>query len=139
MAESEIIYEGIKFYSAETAFQYKKASMNGQHEEAKKVQKMSDSYQAKRACKDIKENEEWRQKKEKVMKEILEEKFKQNINMKQKLIQTGNSKLLEGTSDKFWGSGIPIAKYKSINQKNIPGKNILGNMLSEIRKKMSKK
>ena len=55
------------------------------------------------------------------MKEILEAKFKQNEEIKKKLVETGNKKLLEGTSDKYWGSGVPIAKYKNVNPKIIPG------------------
>ena len=139
MAKSEIVYEGIQFNSAETAFQYKKAKLCNKNEEAKLIQRMDDPYMVKRACKNIKETNEWKQKKEKVMRDVLEAKFKQNEELKNKLIKTGNLKLVEGTTDKVWGSGVPIAKYQTLDTKNMPGKNLLGQMLGEIRKKISKK
>ena len=139
MSKSEFSYEGRKFYSAETAFQSKKAEMCNHKEESKAVQKMQDSYQAKRACQNLKETNEWKQKKDKVMKEILDAKFSQNAELKKKIVETKNLVLIEGTTDKYWGSGIPIAKYKSIDHKNMPGKNTLGQMLMDLRKKMSKK
>ena len=138
MSESKFEYEGKSYNNAETAFQFKKASTCGKKEEAKQILKMSDPYAAKRTGRNIKETEEWKKNKEKTMKEILEAKFNQNEEIKRKLVDTGNKKLLEGTSDKYWGCGLPIAKYKSLNPKSITGKNVLGQMLSEIRKKISK-
>ena len=138
MAKSELTYEGRKFNNAETAFQFKKAELCDRQEEAKAILKMNDPYMVKRACKNMKETNEWKQKKEKVMKEILEAKFKQNEDLKLKLVKTGNQVLVEGTSDKVWGSGMPIAKYKSIDPKHLPGKNLLGQMLVDLRKKLNK-
>ena len=59
---------------------------------------INNPYMAKRAGQFIKEIDEWKQNKEKVMKEILELKFKQNENLKTKLISTENSKLFEGNT-----------------------------------------
>ena len=139
MSKSEIVYEGKTNCNAELAFQFKKAVVCDKKDDAKIIEKIKDAYMAKRAGQNIKENDEWRQKKEKVMKEILELKFKQNEDLKKKQIATGEMKIFEGTSDKFWGSEVPIAKYKNLNAKNIPGKNVLCNILTDIRKKLNKK
>ena len=138
MSRSEIMFEGRKFNSAEKAFQFKKAELCNRQEEAKSILNMDDPYMAKRVCKNMKETNEWKQKKEKVMKEILEAKFKQNEDLKVKIVGTGNLNLIEGTSDRVWGSGVPIAKYKDIDPKNLPGKNLLGQILVDLRKKLSK-
>ena len=90
MSHSDNVFEGKKFESAETAFQFKKAEICNRHEEAKVIQKMVDPYMAKRINKNIKETTEWKQKKEKVMKEILE--------ASPFLVKTGNLKLVEGTN-----------------------------------------
>ena len=60
MSHSDIVYEGKKFESAETAFQFKKAEICNRHEEAKVIQKMVDPYMAKRINKNIKETTKWK-------------------------------------------------------------------------------
>ena len=103
MVSSEVNYEGKKFSSAEVAFQLKKATVCGQKDEARNLEKINDPYMAKRSGHFIKETDEWRQKKEKIMKEILELKFKQNEDLQKKLVGTGDRKLYEGTSVKILG------------------------------------
>lgn len=72
---------------------------------------------------DITDN--WAQKKVERMKKIVLAKFVQHIDLKNKLIETDNAKLIENsTMDNFWGCG-PKGK----------GKNMLGRILMEIREK----
>ena len=66
----------------------------------------------------------WAQKKVEVMRTGLKAKFEQNPELKEKLIATGNAVLIEDAPwDAFWGSG-----------KNDTGKNMLGQLLMEIRR-----
>ena len=140
MADSKFVFEGRDFENAESAYQYKRAMAVGKSDLAKEVlKKQNDPYLSKRLCRNLKENDEWKQKKEKVMRSIIEAKFSQNERCKKELLATENATLYEGTSDKFWGSAIPIAKYKSLNSRNIPGKNKLGQILEEIRNILKKK
>ena len=132
MAQSKFNFEGVDFENAESAFQYKKALALGKKDVAEEVIKnQDDPYLAKRIYRNIKENEDWRQSKEKVMRDIIKSKFSQNEACKKELLGTGTARLFEGTSDKFLGCSVPIAKYKSLNPKNIPGKNKLGQILAD--------
>ena len=62
MAEAQFIFQGKIYKNAETAFQYKKALACGK-KEARQIQRITDPYEAKRACKNVKETEDWKQKK----------------------------------------------------------------------------
>ena len=140
MAQANFKFEGKEFESAESAYQYKRALAAGKNDVASEImKKKNDPYLAKRLCKNVKDSDEWRQNKEKIMRSIVEAKFNQDESCKKELLNTGNAHLYEGTSDKFWGCSIPIAKYKSLNSKNIPGKNKLGQILEDTRKAMNKK
>ena len=140
MAQAKFTYEGKEFENAESAYQFKRAENAGKVDVALEIiKKQDDPYLTKRLCRNIKDSEEWRQKKEKTMCSIIEAKFSQNEKCKKELLDTGNARLYEGTSDKFWGCSIPIAKYKSLDPNNVPGKNKLGQILVDTRKKLSKK
>ena len=129
MSESKFVFEGKEYFSSETAYQVKNAECNGHHDTAMKIRMHAkkDAYKAKRMAKNITEKPEWSGKKVKVMKEILVAKFSQNPDLKKKLLSTGDAKLCEGTGDKCWGCGTPIAKSKTIKVKSLQGKNMLGN------------
>lgn len=69
------------------------------------------------------------------MREILYEKFSQNPEVRQKLIDTGDSLLIEGNTwcDNFWGRCICVDCWG----KYIIGQNILGLLLMELREKLA--
>lgn len=62
------------------------------------------------------------------MRQCLRAKFSQHPHLKQKLLDTGNAKIIEDSkTDSFWGCG-----------KNGKGKNMLGVLLMEIRESIRK-
>ena len=74
----------------------------------------------------IKIREDWDVVKEEIMYELIKEKFKQNKEIFDLLISTGNSIIREASpTDAIWGLG-----------KDGKGKNILGNLLEKLRKEM---
>jgi ribA/ribD-fused uncharacterized protein len=84
---------------------------------------------------------EWEKIKIKVMKRGLSLKFNQNEELKRKLIETRPKKLYEANKfDKDWGIGFDVktAVMKELydDMKNY-GKNLLGNMLEELRDSLS--
>ena len=69
-------------------------------------------------------SQNWEQVKELVMKEALLAKFRQNLDIKRKLIETGDALLVEHRkADKYWGDGGDGS-----------GKNRLGVTLMFVRK-----
>lgn len=84
---------------------------------------------AKRIARQIPLRKNWEEIKIKVMADGLEQKFKQNPDIRQKLLDTGNFILIEGNHwhDNFWGD----CKCEKCNMKM--GKNMLGISLMFLR------
>jgi ribA/ribD-fused uncharacterized protein len=69
---------------------------------------------------------DWDKNKVEIMESIVFEKFKQNLDIREKLLATGDEHLIEASPrDSFWGFG-PDKK----------GKNMLGIVLMNVRKKL---
>ena len=75
---------------------------------------------------------DWEQVKQDIMLKCIRLKFKQNHDLKQRLLQTENFKLIEGNTshDNFWGD------CKCSKCQKIPGKNFLGQILMNVRKEL---
>ena len=77
----------------------------------------------------------WTSKKYFIMMNALYYKFSQNLELKKKLLDTGNKILYEASPrDKIWGIGFSAKKAFNINP-NKYGSNLLGIALKEIREK----
>lgn len=97
----DIVYEGQYYTSAEAAFQAQKCV----DEEEKKAFITLPPGKAKRFGMKVKLRPDWEKVKEQIMYEILLFKFLKNVELKDKLIATGDAFLAEGNywGDKFWG------------------------------------
>jgi len=72
---------------------------------------------------------DWNNIKVDIMRKGIEAKFSNNMQLKMKLLLTGNAILVEDNiSDNFWGSGVLST-----------GKNVMGKLLMEFRDNMIKK
>ena len=97
----DIIYEGQYYNSAEAAYQAQKCL----DEEEKKTFITLPPGKAKRFGMKIKLRTDWEQVKEQIMYEILLVKFIKNVELKDRLLATGDAFLAEENywGDKFWG------------------------------------
>lgn len=70
-----------------------------------------------------------------VMKNGCMLKFSQNPNLKQFLLNTNHSKLIEANkSDKYWGAGLALEDFETLEDKSrLNGKNKLGKILEAVR------
>ena len=127
-----IIYRGEVFLSSEAAYQFTRAKVCGFDREAQLIKTERRAFKAKLIARSIKSTREWEDSCERVMREILLEKFTRKKFCKQFLLGTGDRALFEGTGDRIWGCGFPIAKADQISNKN-PGRNLLGHMLEKTR------
>ena len=66
------------------------------------------------------------------MKTAVVAKFVQNNSLKQKLLATGDRKLVETTRDTFWGEGATMYSPCLVNN-TWNGQNKLGDILVEVR------
>ena len=117
----EVWFEGLKFKSSEAAFQAAKTL----DIDIRKTFTQLEPNKAKQIGRKLKMRSDWENVKLKIMEEIVRDKFTRNIGLQEALLATDNQELIEGNwwGDTFWGVDI----------KSGEGKNMLGQMLMEIR------
>lgn len=123
MSDSTFKIDGITYPTVEHFYQAMK-TINA--DERAKILAASTPAQAKSLGGKVKLRKNWKEIQADVMMKALRAKFEQNPELKKKLIDTGDAKLIEGNNwgDKFWG------------QVNGEGQNWLGRYLMEIRKEL---
>jgi hypothetical protein len=117
--ECPITFDGLTFTSAEAAFQAQKCL---DKKEKTRFTEMTPS-EARSFGRRVRLRKDWDAARLSLMREILEAKFSQNGDLKQKLLLTDDAYLVEGNTwgDRFWG------------QVNGFGANHLGRLLMELR------
>lgn len=117
----EIKYGSLKFKNVESAFQALKSK---NYEVRKKFENLSGT-EAKSLGRKIELREDWSSIKDSVMEYLVRLKFK-NVELRKKLLATGDQLLIEGNywNDKYWG----------VDLKSGEGENRLGKILMKVRK-----
>jgi ribA/ribD-fused uncharacterized protein len=120
--ESPFIDKDKSYVTAEHYYQSKKTEDNNLSE---KIRLVDSPGMAKKLAQNIEIRKDWKDIRIDVMRKAIILKFDQNIDIKEKLLNTGTRKLIEGNywGDKFWGADIETLK----------GKNMLGKLLMEYR------
>jgi hypothetical protein len=120
--------DGQEWQTVEHYFQAKKFSENPKYKE--KIRTTDKPSEAKRlgSTRKYKIRDDWEECKEEIMKTALRRKFNQNEELKEKLLETRNRKLIEDSpTDYYWGIG-----------KEGNGKNRLGILLMKVREIIKK-
>ena len=117
---SPLKFGGIIYPTVEHAFQAMKTKNNN---ERMKISLLKTPGEAKRAGRKVKLREDWEQIKLEAMEYLVRLKFKNYIDLKDRLLATEDAELIEGNwwNDTFWG----VCKGR--------GKNNLGKILMKIR------
>jgi ribA/ribD-fused uncharacterized protein len=117
-----IKYDGMAFPTAEHAYQ---AAKTNNKELKQMIQSATSPGRAKRLGNDVRLIPGWETIKVDVMMAILRKKF-EHVWLKEKLIATGDAKLIEGNSwgDEYWG----VCNGK--------GENVLGKLLMNLREEL---
>ena len=125
---------GIQFHSVEQYFQYHKARLFD-HATATKIMSASNPATCKGLGKKIPnfDKEAWHAIAKDTMKNGLKLKFSSNVACKNALLDTGDTTLAEASLDTYWGTGIKLTHENATDPKKWTGKNILGELLQEIR------
>lgn len=117
--DAPVEYEGLLYKNNESAFQSAKTLDINRRKQFCEL----DPSMAKRKGRNVPLRNDWENVKDSVMKKVVLDKFTRNIDLKQKLIDTGEAELIEGNTwnDTYWGVC------------NNRGKNRLGKILMEVR------
>ena len=126
--ECDVTYNGITYTNSEAAFHAQKTL-----DETERMQfsKLNPS-QSKKIGRKINLRKDWENVKTNIMYEVCFAKFSQNKDLKEKLLNTGDAYLEEGTwwHDNCWGNCY------CDKCKNIVGENRLGKILMRIREEL---
>ena len=126
--------EGQKFRHVEEYLFVKKAELAKDDVSRQKVLSADTPAECKYIGRSIKVNNRlWNSKEVEIMSKALFEKFTQNPDLREYLVETGDMMLAEASpSDRFWGIGADLGKVASGNGQ-FTGKNKLGELLMELR------
>lgn len=124
--------DDICYNSAEQFFQHKKAMHHEFLFTANKIMLTWDPYEIKRLGNLIPTSQDWLQKEEEVMKDILGLKFAQNPELADLLKTTGQLHLHEATADAKWATGAELSS-KAIQTGQWGGSDRMGFLLEQFR------
>ena len=128
--------DGIHFSSVEQYIMYRKCMMFGDEASARAVLETEDTATQQAIGRKAKGyiGSVWAGMRQMVVYRGLLAKFRQNEELKQKLLDTGNTYLVEcAASDKIWACGVRLDDDKRFDASNWTGNNILGFALMAVR------
>lgn len=133
---SPIWADNTAYPTAEHRYQSIKCKMAGELMVMKRVMAAASPMEAKRMADAIPETAEWRCKRDGIMEMVIDEKFKQNISLATKLLDTGKAKLYEATANMHYGIGATLHS-REVRDMSFKGLNRLGEILQNIRDELS--
>lgn len=121
-SDSVFVYDGIQYQNAESAFQAQKCENKADRKQFSDL----NSTEAKKLGRKVSLRKDWESIKVDQMQQIVFEKFRQNPELRSKLIDTGEAYLEEGNTwgDRVWGT---------VDGR---GANLLGQILMALREKL---
>ena len=136
---SEFTYDDIKFSSMEQYMMYQKAVTFHDYDVAKDIMGTDDAAEIKALGRKVKNYSDviWNGLRQIVIYQGLFAKFQQNVTLKQRLLETGDSIIAEcAVRDTIWGIGLSMKDTKRFDINEWQGTNLLGFALMAVRKEL---
>jgi ribA/ribD-fused uncharacterized protein len=133
-------YPTQEYSSAEQFMMFHKAIIFLDIESAKNIMKIDNVRKIKQLGREVQNFDEtiWKYYRSKIVFEGNKAKFTQNSKLKEELLLTKGTTLVEASPyDKIWGIGLPANDSKSQTRKTWNGLNLLGEILTKIRIELS--
>ena len=133
---SDFKVDGIKFTSAEQYMMYGKAKLFGDVEAQAKILAVSDVATIKALGREVKGFDDgvWTANREKIVYTGLKAKFRDNEELKNKLLDTGDAVLAEcAVHDRVWGIGLSMKDPNRFDMNKWRGLSLLGKLLMRVR------
>ena len=118
--------------TAEHCYQAAKCKMAGDLDLMKRVQTAQSPLEAKKMADTVQDSADWNNKRDTVMREIIDAKFEQSSELAKRLIDTGEAKLYEATMNTHFGIGATLHS-KEVRDMSFKGLNKLGELLQAKR------
>lgn len=134
---SEFEIKGIRFSSMEQYMMYQKALCFGDQETAQEILQTQNVGKIKELGRCVKNYNDviWNGVRQIIIYQGLLEKFRQNEELKKKLLDTQDAILAEcAVKDCIWGIGLSMKSEKRMQIKEWKGQNLLGFALMEVRR-----
>ncbi|MDP5274204.1 NADAR family protein [Chengkuizengella axinellae] len=131
-----ITVDGILFNCAEQYMMYKKAKLFDDHQIADKILKSSSPSEQKKLGRKVKgfDKDVWEANCKQVVYDGNYAKFTQNKQLKQKLLETKGTTIVEASPvDPIWGVGLSEDDPRILDRKTWKGTNWLGEILTQVR------
>lgn len=136
---SRFVVDGISFSSMEQFMMYQKAVCFGDSGIADQILKTDDVARIKELGRLVSgyDDNHWNGVRQIVVYQGLMAKFSQNEDLKEQLLQTGNSVLAEcAVKDKIWGIGLSMKDPDRLERAKWKGQNLLGYALMMVRDRL---
>ena len=132
--------DGIKYTGSEQYYQYSKAKHSGNDMIAAEILATPNPVEQMKLGRSLKpETDQWNNTlSESIMEAGIKAKFQQNPSLRQKLLKTGNRELVEcNRHDIYWSNGLSLYNEDAPDKNKWVGKNILGNILTNVRNELN--
>ena len=133
---SDFEVKGTKYTSMEQYMMHQKAILFNDRETAEKIMSTTDVGKIKALGREVKNYNDtvWNGMRQIIIYEGLLEKFRQNEDLKKKLLETKPDYLAEcAVSDRIWGIGLSMTDEQRFNPDKWSGQNLLGFALMCVR------
>ena len=127
---------GITFSRGEQYMMYRKAMRFGDTEIAEKIMSTDDPAEQKALGREVRGYNDavWAAQRYQIMVEGLYEKFNQNPKLKDALLATEGTEMVEASPyDRIWGIGLTAHDNRAQDKSTWLGQNLLGQVLDEVR------
>ena len=131
----EVNYKGHTFNSVEQGYQWSKATFANDVTAARNLLYTTDPREAKDLGMNVQglQYADWNSEKDTIMRELVKIKFTDNIDLKNKLLGTGDLKLAEAGLDTHFAIGLSLPSVDIFDSDKWKGQNLLGKILCEVR------
>jgi len=138
-ATSTFKYKDITFSCSEQAMMWEKAMTFGDTATASQILETSDPSAQKKLGRLVNgyDDKVWSLIREELVFDICKAKFTQSAKMREELLNTGNTLLVEASPyDKIWGIGLGVEDPRSLDEAQWQGLNLLGQVLTNVREEI---
>lgn len=132
----KFVVDGIEYNCAEQFMMAEKARLFNDEETEKQIMETKSPREQKKLGRKVKnfDVDKWNESAKKIVYTGNKAKFTQNDYLKQKLLETRGTTLVEASPyDKIWGISLPEDDPRALNRETWKGTNWLGEVLTQLR------